>query len=388
MGFAEIGGMVRLSVALIVVLASAAVVCAPAQPLRETAYRAEIDAIYPLMIQAIEAGSFTQARNICDQVILWDPANPVHRYNLACIEARAGRKPAAFLALREAARLGFSITDALQKDPDLDAIRGEAEFAEIARLITANATRPPSATPAPAEPAASPRGIENHTLVSQGDLPAPASFAEGVPVGLFFMTRYWPATRSLEKSVWYFAPDGTVYQGLETGFSARDLAQHAGPKGKAVLEGERLEVQWPDKKKSGGKISREASSFSWNAGIFTVVKPFAADLPLAGVYEGGESISFSGNRAALAKTLELRADGTYRWSGVSFLNSASDITQVTAGSNGEDSTGRWHAGSYSIVLVDAKGHAYRRIAFPYDDEKTPLNPDRIFIGGTMFKRRE
>lgn len=385
MGLAAIGGMVRLPVVLLALLASVVVVSAPAQPMRETAYRAEIDAIYPLMIQAIEAGSFTQARNICDQVILWDPANPVHRYNLACIESRAGRKPAAFTALREAARLGFAVTDALQKDPDLDAIRGEAEFAEIARLIAANATRPPAATPA--EPAVSPRGVENLALVAERDPPAPASFAEGVPIGLFFMTRYWPATRSLEKSVWYFAPDGSVYQGLETGFSTRDLSLHAGPKGKATLEGDHLNVQWPENKKSGGKISRSAGAFTWNAGIFTPVKPFAADVPLAGIYEGGESISVSGNRAAVAKTLELRADGTYRWSGVSFLNNASDVTQVTAGSNGEDSTGRWHAANFSIVLVDAKGHVYRRIAFPYDDETTPINPDRIFFGGTMFKRR-
>lgn len=379
--------MVRLPVALLALLASLAVVSAPAQPLRETAYRTEIDAIYPLMIQAIEAGSFTQARNICDQVILWDPANPVHRYNLACIESRAGRKPAAFAALRDAARLGFAVADALQKDPDLAAIRGEPEFAEIARLIARNAAEPaPAASPA-AEPAVSPRGVENLALLTQGDPPAAASFAEGVPVGLYFMTRFWPATGTLEKSVWYFAPGGTVYQGLETGFSARDLGLHTGPKGKAAVASERLDVEWADQKKSGGKISRSATGFAWNAGIFTAVKAFAADIPLAGIYEGGESISISGNRAAIAKTLELRADGTYRWSGVSFINNASDITQVTAGSNGEDSTGRWHAANYSIVLVDAKGHVYRRIAFPYDDEKTPLNPDRIFFGGTMFKRR-
>lgn len=378
--------MVRQFVALFTLLAGIAVFSARAQPLRETSFRAEIDAIYPVMIQALETGSFTQARNICDQVILWDPANPVHRYNLACIESRAGRKPAALAALREAAGLGFAASDALQKDPDLEAIRGEAEFAEISRLIAANANRPPMAKPAP-EPEASPRGIENQTLINQGELPAPARVAEGVPVGLFFMTRYWPATRSLEKSVWYFAPDGTVYEGLETGFSARDLSQHSGPKGMARLEGKRLEVQWPGDKKSVGDLSRSSTGFAWNAGIFTIVKPFTADTPLAGIYEGGESISFSGNRAAIAKTLELRADGTYRWSGVSFLNSASDVTQVSAGSNGEDSTGRWHAGNYSIVLVDAKGHAYRRIAFPYDDETTPIKPDRIFFGGTMFKRR-
>ena len=168
--------MARLSVAFLALLASVAVVSAPAQPLRETAYRTEIDAIYPVMIQAIEARAFTQARNICDQVILWDPANPVHRYNLACIESRAGRKSEALAALRHSAELGFAITDALQKDPDLERIRSEPEFAEIGRLIARNAAQP--APTAPVEPSVSPRGVENLALVTQGD--PPAAYA-GIP---------------------------------------------------------------------------------------------------------------------------------------------------------------------------------------------------------------
>jgi hypothetical protein len=50
------------------------------------------------------------------------------------------------------------------------------------------------------------------------------------PVGVFFMTRYWSGG-SLEKAAWYFASDGNVYQNLESGVTAADLAAHKGPKG-------------------------------------------------------------------------------------------------------------------------------------------------------------
>lgn len=105
--------------------------------------RAEIEAIYPVMIQALEAGNFGQARNICDQVILWEPLNPVHHYNLACIEARAGahRLRHAFDALEKSAALGFNDVATLQSDPDLSALRNTTKFAEIARTIVQNAIR-------------------------------------------------------------------------------------------------------------------------------------------------------------------------------------------------------------------------------------------------------
>src|SRR5689334_20009290 len=70
--------------------------------------------------------------------------------------------------------------------------------------------------------------------------PAPAMVVGGRPVGLYFMTKYWIATRSLEKTVWYFAPDGTAYERIETGFSEKDLAEHKGGKGKLSVEGENL----------------------------------------------------------------------------------------------------------------------------------------------------
>lgn len=395
--------MIRASTLFVFVVASCviAVSSLPAQQ-SSSSRRGAIDAMYPVMIKALETGNFGQARNICDQAIIWEPENPVHHYNLACIEARAGgaRLAYAIPSLQRAAELGFYEIGTLKHDPDLDPLRGDPRFAEIEQLVAQHAEAKSRSSSLQASSAGRPvttgatvtsppagRGMAQLATLANVLPPAPASYAKGAPVGLFFMTRFWSSSGTLEKLVWYFAPDGTVYQSLEHGFSEQDLAAHAGPKGTCSVKGDRLEVQWTNGKKSSSKIRRERTGFSWDAGIFTPVKPFEPGVPIAGTYEGGESISYSGNRAAISKTLELRADGTFHWSGVSFLSSMTDATRVTAGSNGIDSTGRWHAAGYSLVLIDSTGNVYRRIAFPYDDEKTPPNPDRIFVGGTMFKRR-
>jgi hypothetical protein len=360
--------------------------------------RAAIEMMYPVMIQALEAKAFGRARNICEQAILWEPQNPIHHYNLACIEAQAGRVPQAIGALELAVALGFHEPGHLQNDPDLLPIRNEPKFAELARKVADNAfgpSAPPgsagavgpdivaksaSKSPAPG-PAARPASA------TQPEAPAKNSFNNGRPVGLFFMTRFWPATRSLEKAAWYFAPDGTVYQNLESGFSAEDLAAHGGPKGTCSIAGDKLEVTWADAKKTSSTIKRSASGtgFSWNAGIFSAVKAFEKMADVAGTYEGGESLAGSSGNAVVSKRLALRADGTFEWSGVSFASAASNASRVSVGGTGA-STGRWQLSGMSLILTDANGTVLRRIVFPYDDDTTPLKPDRMFFGGILYKR--
>lgn len=381
------------------------------------ARRAGIAAMQPVMLQAVQAGDFAQARTLCEKMIEWEPQNPVHHYNLACIEARAGgpRLPRALAALEQAVALGFNDAPHLQTDPDLAAIRADPKFGALVRAVAqrtntaATAATPPGGQPAPSAapgtaaqptprpaagapaaarplppPAAKP--VDLARLANTAP-PAPAGFKGHVPVGLYFMTRFWSGTGSLEKAVWYFAPDGTVYQNIENGFAPADLASHRGRKGRAAFEGDQLVVAWSTGRKTASKLERENPTFAWDGGIFTPVRAFDARTPIAGVYEGGESVSFGGSRAAVARTLELRADGTFRWSGVSFLSSESDATRVSAGASDGDSTGRWQASAYALTLLDQKGTVFQRIAFPYDDEKTPLKPDRVFFAGIMYKKR-
>lgn len=364
--------------------------------------RAAIDGMYPVMLQALEAKNFGRARNICDQAIIWEPQNPVHHYNLACIEAQAGgdRLPRAIGALELAVALGFNDSMHLQNDPDLAPLHDDPKFAEIARKVAENEIRsstgfgpfppdgprattggkpaPPSATSPPNSPA-----VPSTTAVKG---PASASFREGVPVGLFFMTRYWSFTSTLEKAAWYFAPDGTVFQNLEHGFSREDLAAHTGPRGKARLDGKKLEVTWADGKKTSSEIEREGSGFIWEMGIFTTVRPFDYASEVAGIYEGGESLSFGGDRTIVSRRLELKADGTFTWEGVSFVGTTTRSSRLSAGGT-STTTGRWQLSGYSLIFTESGGAVLRRIVFPYDDDKTPLKPDRMFFGGMMFNRR-
>lgn len=399
---------------------------AHAQDEEAAARRAAIQSFYPMMIAAVEAGNFTQARNLCEQAILWEPANPVHRYNLACIESRVGGAflPRALEALEQAVQLGFNDANALRSDPDLAAIRGHPKFVELLQRLTASA--PPALSPAQGNPAPAPvppagpapkaattnrapaeKPVARPAAIAKGvaapsakappgqsaagkvDLPAPATFQNGVPVGLYFMTRYWSFTRTLEKASWYFAPDGTAYAELEHGFSAADLAAHAGRKGTGRMDGAQLEITWADgtKTKSTVEPSRSGRAFTWDMGIFTVVQPFGDPAEVAGAYEGGESLSVGGSSAVVSKRLELRPDGTFAWSGVSFIGNTTESSRVSAGAVDAGSTGTWRIAGYSLILADTQGNVFRRIAFPYDDESTPLKPDRIFFGGMMYKKQ-
>jgi len=361
--------------------------------------RVAIEMIYPIMVKALESGRFGQARNICDQAILWEPENPVHAYNLACIEARTGeaRWDAAFAALDRAAQLGFDDPRSLAQDPDFAAIRNDPRFGRVLDQVDRNARRPVNSANTSAlaaerqamagSPLAPPlvqpglsQPINLNALVDVAS-PAPASFSRGLPVGLFFMSRSWAQTQTEEKLVWYFAPDGMVYQNLEYGFAPADLAAHAGPKGSCRLIGRTLEVTWSDHRKSSGTIQRHRTGFTWDRGTFVPARPLPPGMSLSGAYEGGEVLSFSANRAPFARTLVLRADGTFLWNGVSLQGQVPN--RIDAASNGLDTTGRWQAKGYTLVLVDSEGRIFRRIAF-LSDAPSPTLSARIIFAGTVY----
>lgn len=130
------------------------------------------------------------------------------------------------------------------------------------------------------------------------DQPATARWTSGVPVGLYFMTRFWLPTNSLEMSVWYFAPDGTVYESLTDGFSASDLAGHKGRHGRAALAADRLEITWADGKTAGSKFSPDKTRDDWDAGIFTAVTWRVASNAL---FAGRDSRRATASRASAAR---------------------------------------------------------------------------------------
>lgn len=364
-----------------------AIACAAAPALRaqdDPASRHEaIQAMYPIMIEALEAKAFGRARNICEQAIMWEPQNSMHHYNLGCIEAQAGRLPQAFGALDLAVALGFNDPRHFQNDPDLAPLHGDPRFAELVRKVTNNAfganTQPVPKIPQVPTNLVPPRPGLRSAPETKASPPADTAFEAGRPIGLFFMMRA-QAGRLLEKAVWYFAPDGTVYQDPEVGFSAADLAAHAGAKGQCSVVGGQMVVTWSDGKKTSSpiKLSANHSAFSWNAGNFFAVKPFATAAELAGTYEGEGALSSDAALAKIANRLELRADGTFSWHGATFAQRPDQgaIDLVPTG----DCSGRWALQSSTLFLSDTRGITLQRIIFP-------ARPDGLVLGRLLFKKR-
>ena len=213
--------------------------------------------------------------------------------------------------------------------------------------------------------------------------PAEAEFDDGLPVGLYFMTRFWPATGSLEKAVWYFTDDGRVYRDLQTGFSDDALAQHTGPHGTVTRDGDAMIVAWNEGRETRSEVERDGKAFTWDMGIFTPVEGFDDESELVGRWEGGESISGSGGSASSARSLDLRDDGTFAQSSAGSVSARSSDSVVSGGSSGSTS-GKWELDDYSLTLTYADGSVVRGVSFPYDDGES----QRFFFNGTMYKRLE
>jgi hypothetical protein len=90
-------------------------------------------------------------------------------------------------------------------------------------------------------------------------------FRDGRPVGPYV---------SSTDTVWYFAPDGTVYQDLERGFAPEDLAAHRGPRGTFAVQGREMTVTWVDGKTMTSRIARGRRNFAWTAARIVDVSPY------------------------------------------------------------------------------------------------------------------
>jgi hypothetical protein len=348
-----------------------------------TETRAAVQTIFPSMIQAINSGDFDKARDLCLKIMALQPIEPVHRYNLACIEAKAGNAAEAIAALKQAISLGYSDAANMQNDPDLTSIRRHPLFGDLVDGAARNAQTAPVVPAAPAAPDAPPAVVPG----GNDNVPQPQYTATG-PVGPYFMTRYWSFTQTLEKTVWYFSPDGRAYTDLKTGLTAADLAAHRGRQGTFRLEGAKLVVRWNDGKVEQSAVERDqnnATTFMWSMGIFSPIAPFANAQAIAGHYEGGEAVGPADSRVASAQTIDLNADGTFTQSGIGMVRGATEGVNFDAGST-STTTGTWQLSGYSLILAGGDGNSARRLAFPFDDPDTAVNPDRVFIGWLMFKK--
>ena len=81
--------------------------------------------------QAYGRGEYKKAGALIELAVLVDPGHGQAWFNLACIRSRLGEKKGALRALKTAIRNGMRDLDAVEKDPDLDTLRGEAAYPRL-----------------------------------------------------------------------------------------------------------------------------------------------------------------------------------------------------------------------------------------------------------------
>ncbi|MDO7852051.1 hypothetical protein [Hymenobacter convexus] len=305
------------------------------------------------------------------------PAGAVHMQEGQRLQA-AGNRAGAAAAYQKAYEAYTSVDDsdgmiaALARKKTVE--NGGAPAAPAAK---ATATpHPAAAAPRPAAPAA-----------ADPTQPVPGAVNGGRPVGLFFMTKYWMATHSLEKSTYYFAPNGQVYVN-PTGFSAASLAAlPAGSRGSYAVAGNKLTVRWANGQTESSEVEPQTDTFGWDMGIFLAGRPFKSPGQLAGSFEGGNSISTSSGSAAAVSSLTFRPDGTYSGGSASSFGGRTDAGAKTysAGSSGS-SGGRWSLSGWLLTLTDAQGRTTRGVAFPVEKNDKTGQVTRFYFDNVAYKR--
>lgn len=78
-----------------------------------------------------ELGAHEAALEAYERVAEGSRYRPAALYNAACIHARAGRIDQGFASLRRAVEAGFRAASWMERDPDLEALRGDPRFQEL-----------------------------------------------------------------------------------------------------------------------------------------------------------------------------------------------------------------------------------------------------------------
>lgn len=292
------------------------------------------------------------------------PPGAVHMQRAQKLQA-AGDKAGAAAAYQQAYAAYTSVDDS------------EGMTAALARKKAVESGTTPRPTTTAPRPAAA------------GDATQPLAGAVngGRPVGLFFMTRYWMATRSLEKSTYYFAPNGQVYVDPK-GFSAAALAAlPASARGSYAVAGNKLSVRWASGQTSSSEVEPQATTFAWDMGIFLAGQPFKSPGQLTGSFEGGNSISTSSGSAAAVSSLIFRPDGTYSGGGAASFGGRNDAgAQTYSAGSTSSNAGRWSLSGWLLTLTDAQGRTNRGVAFPVERNDKTGQVTRFYFDGVAYKR--
>jgi hypothetical protein len=296
----------------------------------------------------------------------------------------AGNKVAAATAYQQAYEAYRSVDDS---DGMIRALAAKkaAEGGAPAAVAPAAAPRPLAA----ARPVSAARPASAPVPPAAGGTPVQplaGRVAGGRPLGLFFMTRYQMAFRSLEKASYYFTPSGQVYVD-PTGFSAAELAAvPASSRGTYSHAGSTLTVRWANGQTESSTVEPQATTFGWNMGIFLAVRPFASAQQLQGSFEGGNSVSTSGGGASNSSSFTFRPDGTFSRSSAGSVSSTGSGTTARAGGSSAGA-GRWQLSGWLLTLADANGQTRRGVAYPIETDSKTGQVTRFYFDGIAYKRQ-
>ena len=335
-----------------------------------------------------QAGDFARARTLIAQLIEREPREPRHRYNLACAEARLGFRELALDSLETSVRLGFKDRELLLTDEDLATLRELPRFQAIAARVAA--PEPPAApraasgptVPAPAKATA--KKAAPAPAAQSVAQPIPSRITPAGPEGLFFMTRFWMATGSLEQKLWYFTADGRVFDSPGGVFTPEQLERDSRRHGRLSLANKKLTAKWSDGKvtESNFELDSAGKGFAWDGGLFSeVAKPDWSKV--SGFFEGGVSYSHSSGRGAAVSGLTLRPDGTFTLSRNSSFRSENSTSVATAGSVAAPLEGKWKGEGYELTLTFADGRIERHVSFPTPDARDASKIGMLFFNGSM-----
>lgn len=280
----------------------------------------------------------------------------------------AGNRTAAAAAYQKAYEAYMSVDDSEGMIKSLNKKQALSGGPAAPVAATLRPTLRPAATPPRPAPATGPSPVAGRT-------------ADGRPLGLFFMTHYIPAWRSLEKATWYFAPNGQVFhnpQGLD---AAGYAALPPGDRG-VYQAGATPTVKWADGRTQPFKIEPTGStSFNYDMSIFVGMGPFGSTREIVGRFEGGNSVT----GAASASGLELQADGSYAGSSSGTVSATTNQGTFTGGSSGE-SAGRWGLSGWVLTLTDNTGRTTRSMAYPIEKDEKTGQVVRFYFNNVVYKR--
>lgn len=197
----------------------------------------------------------------------------------------------------------------------------------------------------------------------------------GILNGLYFHPSYDDTT------VWYFGPNGRVYSRMSEGFTQAGLAaENAAYRGTYRLNGDKL-------------IMTNANNYTRDyAYKVSGGRPSLNDLPLELVTAVanpqslvGEYFHNGGNGSIqTAKTLILRADGTYTQEGVGSYKA--DDGERYGGSSGN--TGTWQYANHTLTFRAQNGTVTQKIAILPPKGSMSSAIGALYLGGTFYRRKQ